>query len=229
MDGFSETHVIGEDAAELIGRKVGEEVKSFDLVGTKIHVESWRDLRTDLQLEIFRPVRDPFPGFGVEDFPCGGFGELEGVEAVHFSSEIERIESDARDGFGLLVAEIHFQAQPATAIHPDKLSPGLDECADLLLGEVETIHFDDHFEIEPVDLFVHHLEGDLRLDRIGFESGKVLVGPDFDLLRAATRAIRRISQGNSWSRGRGSSPRLPSKVGCIGAINRPTRRWRLLS
>ena len=104
------------------------------------------------------------------------------MEAVDFAGEVERIEPDARDGFGLFGAEVHLQAQPAAAFHPDKLTTGVDEGADLLLGEIHALDLDDDLQVEPVDLLIDDLEGDLSLDRICLERGKVGVGDDFDAL-----------------------------------------------
>ncbi len=86
---------------------------------------------------------------------------------MDLAGEVEGIEADAGDGLLLVLAEVHLQAQPAAALHPDKLPTGLDEGADFLGREVHALDLDDDLEVEPVDLLVDHLEGDLGLDRIG--------------------------------------------------------------
>ena len=104
------------------------------------------------------------------------------MHAVHFAGEIERIESDAGNSFLLFLAEVHLEAQPSAAIHANELAACLDKSPDFFLRKIHSFHIDDDFEVEPVDVLVDDVEGDLRLYRLGLESGKVLVGDDLDFL-----------------------------------------------
>ena len=82
LDGFSESHVIGEDAAEVVDREIGEELETIDLIGPERGVEAFRKVRIDLELDVAGAVLDALPGFGVEDLGGFGIGELQGVHAV---------------------------------------------------------------------------------------------------------------------------------------------------
>src|SRR5690606_18784546 len=139
LNRFSKSHVVGEDAAELVCREIREKVETLDLIGAQIDVESRRDLGTDLELEVPRPFGDAFPSVRVENFAGGRFGQLERVEAVDLSGEVEGIEANFGNRNLLLFAEVHFQAQPAAPLHADELAAGLNEGANFLLSEVHAI------------------------------------------------------------------------------------------
>lgn len=109
---------------------------------------------------------------------------------MHFTGEVKGIEADFGNGDLLLFAEIHLQAQPPAAFHADVLAASLDESADFFRREIHSVDFDDHFEVEPVDLFIDHFEGDLGFDRFGFECGEVFVGADLDLGRERLEPVR---------------------------------------
>jgi hypothetical protein len=112
LDGFSEAHVIGEDAAEVVDREVGEELEAFGLVGAKGGVEGGWGIRVDLELDVSGAVFDAFPCFWVEDLGGFGVGELEGVHAMGLAGEVEGVETEAGDGFAVVGIACDFAAHP---------------------------------------------------------------------------------------------------------------------
>ena len=134
LDGFSKTHVVGEDAAEVVDREIGEELEAIDLIGTQRGVERFRHVRIDFELDVAGAVLDALPGFRIEDLGGLRIGELEGVHPVGFAGKIERIETEAGDGLALVGVELDFEAHPRAVVHADVTAAGGDELADLGFG-----------------------------------------------------------------------------------------------
>ena len=182
LDGFAETHVVGEDAAEVVDREVGEELEAVDLIGTQGGVERRGHVRVDLELDVAGAVLDALPGFGIEHL--GGFriGQLQGVHPVRLAGQIERIEPEAGDGFALVGVEFDFQAHPGAVIHADIAAAGGDQLADLGFRQVDALHVDDDAQVEPVDVLADDLEAHGGGDRIGEDRLEAQVDVEFDAL-----------------------------------------------
>ena len=112
LDGFAETHVIGEDAAEIVDREVGEEFEAIDLIRAQCRVERAGHIGVHLDLNVAGAVLDAFPCLRVENFSRLRIGELECVHAVGLAGKVEGIEAEAGDGLALVGIEFDFEAHP---------------------------------------------------------------------------------------------------------------------
>jgi hypothetical protein len=182
LDGFAEAHVIGEDAAEVVDREVGEELEAIDLIGAQGGVEAFRHVRIDLELDVAGAVLDALPGLRVEDLGGLGVGELQGVHAVGLAGEVEGVEPEAGDGLALVGVELDFEAHPRAVVHADVAAAGGDELADLGFGEIDALDVDDDAQVEPVDVLADDLEADGGGDGIGEDGFQAEVDVEFDVL-----------------------------------------------
>ena len=183
LDGFAETHVVGENAAEIVDGKVGEELEAIHLIGTQRGVERGGDIGVDLELDIARAALDPLPGLGIENLGSFRVGELQGMHAVRLTGEIEGIETEAGDCFALVGIELDFEAHPRAVVHANITAAGSNELADLRLAEIDALDVDDDAEVEPVDVLSHDFEAHGSGDGVGEDRLEAEVDIELHILR----------------------------------------------
>jgi len=156
LDGFAETHIVGEDAAEAVGGEMGEEVVSFFLIRAKRGAEFGGNGRGRCGGEGLGAFAERRGEAGVLGFEEVGFGgELEGVDAVGggaaVGQDVVGREAEAVEGGGVGgVGGLDFEALPAVAFEADPFAAGLEEEREFVGGELGVFDAEFGGEVEPV-------------------------------------------------------------------------------
>ena len=190
LDGFAQAHVIGQDAAEIVGGEVGEELETIDLIGPQGGLEQCGNLGVDFELDIAGAILDALPSLRVEHLGGFGIGELERVHPVGFAGQVEGIEPEAGDRFALVGVEPDFEAHPGAILHPDVTAAGRDELADLGFGQGDALDVDDDAQVEPVDVLAHDFEAHGGGDGVGEDGFEAEVDVEFDGFRHVLDPLR---------------------------------------
>lgn len=101
LDGFAQTHVVRQNAAEAVRGQIGQEVEAVHLVRAQGGLKLGGNVRLDIDLDFRGAVLDAFPGLRVEHFRGLRVRKLHGVHAVGFPGKVEGVQAQAGDGVAL--------------------------------------------------------------------------------------------------------------------------------
>ena len=158
-------------------------METFNLIRAQRGLQGGGHIRLHINLDFSRALLDALPGLRVEHLCSARVGQLQGVHAVRLAGEVEGIKPQLGNGIALGIIQLDFKAHPAAVVHAHIAAAGGDEGADLFFGEGDTLHIDDHAQVEPVDFLIHHLEADGSGHRVGQQGLQVLVHLHVDGLR----------------------------------------------
>jgi hypothetical protein len=158
LDGFAETHVVGEDAAEAEGGEMGEEMESFLLIRSQGGAQAGGE----------RGRRERGEG-GDAAAEGGGEGSVAGLEEIGFRGKLERVDPVRRGatvgeyvggveaesgegggGGGVGLVGDDLEALPAVAREADPFAAGFHEQGDFVSGKFTIFDAEFDGEIEPV-------------------------------------------------------------------------------
>jgi hypothetical protein len=84
LQGFAQTHVVGQNAAEAVGAQVGQEVESFFLIRPQLGMNFGRHLRRDAGLQFSRTALHLLIARLRQELAGGGIGQLQGMQTLFF-------------------------------------------------------------------------------------------------------------------------------------------------
>ena len=150
-------------------------METFNLVRTQRGLQGGGHIRLHVNLDFSRALLDTLPCLRVEYLGSARVGQLQGVHAVRLTGEIEGIQTKLGNSIALSIIQLDFQSHPAAIVHAHIATASGDEGANLLLGKGNTLHIDNHAQIEPVDFLIHHLEADGRGHRVSQQRLQILI------------------------------------------------------
>ena len=166
LHGFAQAHVVGEDAAEVIRREVGEEVEAGELVGAQLGEQFRRHGRRDARLDLDGAALDVGGALGAEHTARGALArELECVEALRRAGEIAGAQAEIGELRLILGAQLEGDAPPAFLPEPHEAAAGVEQQLQLGLGEGGVGHIEGDLEVEPVDARLLRLQLHRRAHR----------------------------------------------------------------